>query len=39
MNKQTSCKYEAPQIEVIYLEVEKGFALSDINYDENGFNQ
>ena len=29
MNKKVVCSYEAPQVEVIEVEVEKGFATSN----------
>ena len=36
MNKENSCAYEAPQVEVLEIAVEKGFAVSSVDVDPWG---
>lgn len=38
MNKNEFLNYEAPQVEVIEVEVEKGFAASNGGIDDIGYN-
>ena len=35
MNTNENVIYEAPQVEVVEVEVEKGFAQSSLNYERN----
>ena len=35
MTKEIKTKYEAPQVEIIEVEVEKGFAVSNEGWDED----
>lgn len=36
MNKGNSCAYEVPQVEVLEIAVEKGFAVSSVDVDPWG---
>lgn len=37
MKTENNLNYEAPQVEIIEVEVEKGFAMSDADATGNGF--
>ena len=37
MNQNEFMNYEAPQVEIVEVEVEQGFAISDMPYGDNNW--